>query len=605
MTIALERIRIKNLTAVDVLSSSVNSFINKQILGIESTDEPTIAGHTPSILPLPLDMEDDTTETTATISVADSPRTVVRQTGLAARAGKATGDLLHDITDGRIAGIVKQSKCTIYILTATKFTPRNFSVIRGSTGYLSEDRRRMEDREDELVFDLFSLTSVAETSEEKYQILETFGSDIIYFFGRRPRIWAYQGNILNGPIFRMLEPQATRQKAIHTAKRDRAKNLVSLYTQAILGRGSNLSNQQIALLVQQLDLDPNAAAQEVITAANAIIVAENAAAIRQEQHRQTVGLDWKNQFQSIYESHYRGTRCVENRSRIYISYENTIVEGFLLNLQVSFAVPLPSLANVAFSMLITGISRIDGALGGDRIPSILEIASRNAEREQRAMSGEQIIRGLTKAARGIIEASTALNNRRTEEQAAQTNLFNRRDDLLRRQQQVDEVDERITELEEARDRRLLTQVEVQELSNARIEGTQLREGIEPLQEEVRQRQESLSALRAASDSAALSTEHITDLSEEQADNLFVQETELLEVRSRERAHRVEYRNSLERLERVRASRDSGFVGATEVAIAEAAALEARRLLEVDRIALSAQEQTVETARRSRIQRRAA
>ena len=256
-------------------------------------------------------------------------------------------------------------------------------------------------------------------------------------------------------------------------------------------------------------------------------------------------------------------------------------------------------------MLITGISRIDGALGGDRIPSILEIASRNAEREQRAMSGEQIIRGLTKAARGIIEASTALNNRRTEEQAAQTNLFNRRDDLLRRQQQVDEVDERITELEEARDRRLLTQVEVQELSNARIEGTQLREGIEPLQEEVRQRQESLSALRAASDSAALSTEHITDLSEEQADNLFVQETELLEVRSRERAHRVEYRNSLERLERVRASRDSGFVGATEVAIAEAAALEARRLLEVDRIALSAQEQTVETARRSRIQRRAA
>lgn len=51
-----------------------------------------------------------------------------------------------------------------------------------------------------LLFDKFSVTNVMEPDQERYQLVETFGSNIIYGFGRRPRMLRFSGQILNGEM---------------------------------------------------------------------------------------------------------------------------------------------------------------------------------------------------------------------------------------------------------------------------------------------------------------------------------------------------------------------------------------------------------------------
>lgn len=57
----------------------------------------------------------------------------------------------------------------------------------------------------ELTFDAFSLQSVTEPDGERYQVHETFEDEVVFLFGRRPRVWSLQGVVVNGP--RALEAQ--------------------------------------------------------------------------------------------------------------------------------------------------------------------------------------------------------------------------------------------------------------------------------------------------------------------------------------------------------------------------------------------------------------
>lgn len=52
----------------------------------------------------------------------------------------------------------------------------------------------------DLTFDKFSVLSLTEPDEQRYQIHQTFGADIIQTFGRRPRILTLTGQVLNGKI---------------------------------------------------------------------------------------------------------------------------------------------------------------------------------------------------------------------------------------------------------------------------------------------------------------------------------------------------------------------------------------------------------------------
>lgn len=56
----------------------------------------------------------------------------------------------------------------------------------------------VEDGDNDIIIDNFSLQGIAEPDEERYQLHETFESEVLFLFGRRPRIWTLQGIILNG-----------------------------------------------------------------------------------------------------------------------------------------------------------------------------------------------------------------------------------------------------------------------------------------------------------------------------------------------------------------------------------------------------------------------
>lgn len=51
-----------------------------------------------------------------------------------------------------------------------------------------------------LSFSKFSVQSLNEPDQERYQIVQTFGGDLIYGFGRQPRIMMLTGNVLNGKM---------------------------------------------------------------------------------------------------------------------------------------------------------------------------------------------------------------------------------------------------------------------------------------------------------------------------------------------------------------------------------------------------------------------
>jgi len=51
-----------------------------------------------------------------------------------------------------------------------------------------------------LTFDKFSVQSLNEPDQERYQIVQTFGGDFVYGFGRQPRIMQLTGSVVNGKI---------------------------------------------------------------------------------------------------------------------------------------------------------------------------------------------------------------------------------------------------------------------------------------------------------------------------------------------------------------------------------------------------------------------
>lgn len=75
----------------------------------------------------------------------------------------------------------------------------------------------------------------------------------------------------------------------------------------------------------------------------------------------TENLQWKNRFLHIYENYLRGSRCVENRARAYLIYDDVIREGIVVNAQTSPNEGMLNAVPFSFTMFI-----IRTAFIGDR-----------------------------------------------------------------------------------------------------------------------------------------------------------------------------------------------------------------------------------------------
>lgn len=117
-----------------------------------------------------------------------------------------------------------------------------------------------------LTFDKFSLQNVAEVDSERYQLQETFEDFVLFSFGRQPRVWTFQGVVMNGPN----------------------------------DRDTSFADE----LIQN------------------------------------------------YEEYYRATKTTEQESVAYITYEDIIIEGTIVNLTVVRNAQNPALVNVTITVVI-------------------------------------------------------------------------------------------------------------------------------------------------------------------------------------------------------------------------------------------------------------
>jgi hypothetical protein len=67
----------------------------------------------------------------------------------------------------------------------------------------------------------------------------------------------------------------------------------------------------------------------------------------------TGDFNWKNEWLYNYENFLRGTRCVENRARVYLGFDDTLVEGYMLTTNFAFSKDSPYLCPFGFQILVT------------------------------------------------------------------------------------------------------------------------------------------------------------------------------------------------------------------------------------------------------------
>ena len=62
--------------------------------------------------------------------------------------------------------------------------------------------------------------------------------------------------------------------------------------------------------------------------------------------------NWKNDFQSVYDQHLRGSQAVKNRATVFLQYDDVIVEGYILNVTMQMTAMSNHSVPFSFSMLI-------------------------------------------------------------------------------------------------------------------------------------------------------------------------------------------------------------------------------------------------------------
>lgn len=81
----------------------------------------------------------------------------------------------------------------------------------------------------------------------------------------------------------------------------------------------------------------------------------------------TNDFNWRSEFWENYERYFRGTRLVEQNARLYLIFDDVIIEGYMLSAQAQDDANRPHLIQFGFSMFVTGYSTIS-KLGDPNFP---------------------------------------------------------------------------------------------------------------------------------------------------------------------------------------------------------------------------------------------
>ncbi len=67
----------------------------------------------------------------------------------------------------------------------------------------------------------------------------------------------------------------------------------------------------------------------------------------------SVDFNWKNEWLHNYQNYLRGTKCVENRCRVYLGFDDILVGGYIMTTAVQYLAEQPTLCPFSFQLLIT------------------------------------------------------------------------------------------------------------------------------------------------------------------------------------------------------------------------------------------------------------
>lgn len=62
--------------------------------------------------------------------------------------------------------------------------------------------------------------------------------------------------------------------------------------------------------------------------------------------------NWKNEFLANYERFLRGTKCVENKTRVFLGWDDVLAQGYLLNVSITYDKDMPNVVPFSFNMLL-------------------------------------------------------------------------------------------------------------------------------------------------------------------------------------------------------------------------------------------------------------
>ena len=201
---------------------------------------------------------------------------------------------------GQVEGILRENSLARQ-LQAKRDQPAIIRLIR---------KRRADEREDQNTNERgvpwvnlippstkFFLQVVQQSSEEKVQIIDTFGEWKAFFFGRRPEIYSYSGTLLNA-------------------------------------RNHN----------------------------------------------------WKTDFQNSYDASLRGSQAVKNRAVCVLQYDDTIVEGFILNAKIQQSADNQHAVLFSFDMLIANRASI----GATNLLGLREVTTKDLVNAMLTDLGKQV-----------------------------------------------------------------------------------------------------------------------------------------------------------------------------------------------------------------------
>ena len=163
-------------------------------------------------------------------------------------------------------------------------------------------KERLRDYIPNLVFDKFSLQAISEPDSERYQLHETFEDEVLFLFGRRPRVWTMQGIVVNGRRAPDRPESAAPRRAGESA----------------------------ADFLQRQDPFEK----------------EN------EKKRLKKDMDWANHLIQDWEDFYRGSKAIELQARTYLTYEDSVIEATLLELTVVRNAQVPSSVNAMITFVV-------------------------------------------------------------------------------------------------------------------------------------------------------------------------------------------------------------------------------------------------------------